>query len=122
MQLTIFDTPPKPALIRKVDPDGSIVQGKPKISLSLQKSNPDALPTVRIQLHPDDDGLWMWSTLLNLDSGGGGYKVGRKWGNFAHSQGDALFYAKEEVRARLNDYRTTPASRKEIIRWLGGLD
>jgi hypothetical protein len=33
--------------------------------------------------------------------GGGGYRVGAKWGKFAETRDDALFYACEELERRI---------------------
>ena len=107
-----------PAVIRRVDPDGPVIQGKIDEVLTLPH------PRLRwaraqIELHRHTDGLWMWATGYHDDGGsGGGYRVGAKWGNFAQTRDDALFYACEEMRTRMHGEGKALAA---IRRWLDEL-
>jgi hypothetical protein len=107
-----------PAIIRRVDPDGPVIQGKIDEVLTLPHPRL-RWDRARIELHQHTDGLWMWATGYHDDGGsGGGYRVGPKWGNFAASRDDALFYACEEIRSRTSgDSKALVA----IRRWLDEL-
>ena len=59
-------------------------------------------PAGLIELHPTADGLWMWSASFSTGTTSNSYKVGEKWGHFALSAEDALYYAVEELKPRLS--------------------
>jgi hypothetical protein len=99
-QLSLFDALRSPMIIRRVHRDGHVLQGEPQIKLSLPHPR-YAVDACLIELHPARDGLWMWSASYNTGYGSSGYKVGEKWGQFAHAAEDALHYALEELRSRL---------------------
>jgi hypothetical protein len=61
----------------------------------------------------------MWSTSHHVDMGGGGYRVGAKWGKFAETREDALFYACEELEGKLAGKDT--ADILLIRRWVAAL-
>lgn len=44
----------------------------------------------------------MWSASWTADQAGNGYRVGAKWGRFAETKADALFYAASEIEERLS--------------------
>lgn len=69
-----------------------------------------------IKLHRHDDGLWMWSVAFCCDGEGSGYQVGPKWGKFAETRDDALFYAIAEMRTRLEARKSADAIK--ILTWL----
>lgn len=62
----------------------------------------------------------MWSTNMQTETRGGGYKVGEKWGKFAETRDDALHYAINELRERLAEC-ASDASVPRILAWLKGL-
>ncbi|WP_294138359.1 hypothetical protein [Sphingomonas sp.] len=107
-----------PAIVRRVDPNGPVIQGK--IDEVLMLPHPHLRwARARIELHRHTDGLWMWATGYHDDGGsGGGYRVGAKWGNFAKTRDDALFYACEEIRERATGDSKALAA---IRRWLDDL-
>ncbi|WP_435170733.1 hypothetical protein [Falsirhodobacter sp. 1013] len=104
----------RPAPIRReCEPHGSVLQGEAQELLSLP-GKIRALPLAEIELHPHDDGLWMWSTSYHLeDMSGGSYKVGPKWGKFAPTRSDALFYAAEELIEKMGKKSCVSARRVE---------
>ena len=99
-QLSLFDTFRSPAIPRPVEPYGEVLQGDPDAVYRLRHPRL-AWDRARIELHQHTDGLWMWSTSFCCDNSGGGYRVGAKWGKFAQTRDDALFYAASEIEARL---------------------
>lgn len=103
-QLDLFSALRQPAIIRPVDPMGSVVQGDPDETLTLPHPRL-AWHLARIELHRHSDGTWMWSASMC----GGGYKVGPKWGRFAATRDDALHWAVEELLER------------QAVRWSDGL-
>lgn len=123
MQLSLFDTPPAPALLRAVDPFGTVVRGKADETLTLPHPRL-AWHLAEVELHRHEDGLWMWS----VNTASGGYKVGPKWGKFAQTRDDALHYAKAELiekTARMLErpdvFSVSPAQMRQVIAWAEGL-
>ena len=102
MQLGLFDTLRQPAIHLPVDRDGPVLRTEPDFTFRLEHPRL-AWDRARIEIHRHVDGLWMWSTDHMADMSGGGYRVGAKWGNFAETREDALFYACEELDRRLGD-------------------
>lgn len=79
----LVDLMQPPALVRPVEPDGAVVAGEPHTVLRWQPNPKQHYRCAEIELHPADDGTWMWSASFCTGEGGGGYKVGPKWGKFA---------------------------------------
>jgi hypothetical protein len=117
-QPDLFDVLRKPPVVVPVEPDGHVLEGEPDAVFSLPHKRM-AWDQATIELHRHDNGLWMWSTGYNCDSGGGGYRVGPKWGNFAESKSDALFYAVRELETKLE--RIGGSAAAAIMSWARGL-
>lgn len=117
-QLTLFDALHEPPVLLPVDPDGHVVQGDVDEFLFLPHPRL-AWNHAEIELHRHDDGLWMWSASWHCDSCGHGYRVGPKWGKFAQTRDDALFYAVREITSRLEGKDSPEA--KQILKWLASL-
>lgn len=115
MQLSLFDALRSPAIVRRVAPDGDVIQGDVDESLVLPHPRL-AWPLAQIDLHRHIDGTWMWGVKFCADHHGSGYRVGPKWGKFAESRDDALFYACRELRANLKGDSSTDAVK--IRAWL----
>lgn len=101
-QLSLFDTLRGPAIRKPIDPNGRVLQGDPDVVFRLKHPRL-AWDRARIELHQHTDALWMWSASFHCDNFGGGYRVGPKWGRFAQTRNDALFYAGSEIEERLKD-------------------
>lgn len=99
-QLSLFDTLRSPAIRKPVVPHGGVVQGEPDAVYRLRHPRL-AWDRATIELHQHTDGLWMWSASFYCDNYGGSYRVGPKWGRFAQTRDDALFYAASEIEDRL---------------------
>jgi hypothetical protein len=101
-----------------VDPDGSVVQGEPDEKLTWMPNPRQLYRYAEIELHREPEG-WMWSTSWGTGGAGSSYKVGRKWGHFAATREDALHYAIEELRGRLDARRSCidPATISAILSW-----
>ncbi|MCA0027355.1 MULTISPECIES: hypothetical protein [unclassified Mesorhizobium] len=117
-QLSLFDAMHRPPVIMPVDPDGAVLQTDPDLVFVLPHKRM-AWDQATIELHRHDNGLWMWSTSVHCDSGGSGYRVGAKWGKFAESKADALYYAVREIEGRLERFDTPTAAL--ILSWARGL-
>ena len=120
-QLSLFDAMRAPPIIRPVDPDGRVVQGRTCHLFALKYIT---LPweRARIEVHPSREGLWMWSTNYNTGYGMSGYKVGEKWGKFAATDEDALHYAVEELRDRMSrDQHKHKIEARHILAWASAL-
>lgn len=123
VQASLFDLMASPPLLLPVDADGAVVL-QPDETLCL-KHPKLAWDLARIELHLDNSlcyqwsGCWMWSASFCTECGNGhSYRVGPKWGKFARSRDDALFYAVQELRRGL-DGREGNHSR--VFAWLDGL-
>lgn len=99
-QLSLFDSLRAPAIRRPVDPNGPVIQCNPTETVSLE-SKRFAWPHAKIELHVHIDGTWMWSASFQCGDHGNSYRVGPKWGKFAESRDDALYYACVELRSRI---------------------
>ena len=120
MQLDLFARTFAPAMREPVQPRGHVFQGTPDETISLPHPKM-AWRQAEIQLHQHVDGRWMWSTSFNTGSGGSGYQVGAKWGNFAPSRDDALHWAIEELRESFDRRYLHSEERKPvrlILDWL----
>lgn len=109
MQLNLFDALRSPPVRVPVDPDGPVIKTDPDFTFRLPHPRM-AWDRADIEIHRHDNGLWMWSTSYMADMGGGGYRVGEKWGKFAATREDALFYACEELERRLDGQDTQDAT------------
>lgn len=114
-QLALFDVLHAPPVIISVNPDGPVLRGDPDETLALPHPRL-AWNRAQIELHRHENGLWMWSTCWQCGNAGSGYRVGEKWGKFAQSRDDALFYAKREISSRLKGSLGIEA--EKILLWL----
>ena len=73
---------------------------------------------LRIDLARHGDS-WMWATSYDTYTGGEGYAVHQKWGNFAHDRATALSIAVAEMERRIT--RTMNGLRPWQREWLRGL-
>lgn len=117
-QLNLFDVLRRPAIVERVDPDGHVVKS-PDEEMVLPHPRL-AWPRAVIQLHKHDTGLWMWGTGFHSHNHGMGYRVGAKWGKFAESRSDALFYACQEIRSGIKEDSSKDAA--EIRQWLAKIE
>lgn len=99
-QLGLFDALRRPPIRVSVAANGPVVRDEPDFTFRLKHPR-YAWDRAEIEVHRHDDGLWMWSTSFNADMGGNGYRVGAKWGKFAETREDALFYACEELQEKV---------------------
>jgi hypothetical protein len=72
--------------------------------------------TIELAQHGD---AWMWSTSYNTFTGGQGYAVHEKWGNFAHDRSAALSMAVAEMERLLT--RNMNGLHPWQSNWLRGL-
>lgn len=119
-QLSIFDIDRRPRIEKAFECDAPVLQGEIDTLLCLPHPTM-AWDRASIELHPDADGHWMWATSYQCDSGGSGYRIGGKWGNFAHSREDALYYAVTELRAAIKRRAEVGHEGKIILDWLDSL-
>ncbi|MDX0541657.1 hypothetical protein GOC59_18915 [Sinorhizobium medicae] len=117
-QLNLFDTRRGPPIRVPVDPNGPVLQGEPDFVYTLAHPRM-AWNRAEIEIHRHENGLWMWSTEWNCDIGGRGYRVGAKWGKFADTREDALFYAACEIEDALRDKPGKEAVL--ILNWINSL-
>ena len=114
-------------IIRKpCDPNGEVIHDDSQIeTLTFGAARliggKSAVPTVAIELAQHTDGLWMWATHTHFANGGGGYRVGPKWGKFADTRDEALWAACYEIKERLAGKRDDPKV-IAMIDWLDELD
>lgn len=119
-QLGLFDALRAPPVRVPVDADGPVLDAKLDPDFTFTLPHPRmAWHRAEIEVHQHTNGLWMWSTSFTADMCGGGYRVGAKWGKFAQSRDDALFYACEELQQRLEGKDTPDVVL--IRRWMQGL-
>lgn len=117
-QLSLFDALHAPPVRLAVNGDGPVVQGDADEELQLRHPRM-AWDRARIQLHRHHGGRWMWSASWHCDGCGCGYQVGEKWGRFAETRDDALFYARQEIAERVGARQGSDA--RAILDWLEGL-
>lgn len=114
-QLSLFDLIAPKAIIRPVEPYGSVIDEQ-EIDEVLRFKHPKmAWDRCRIELHQHMDGLWMWSTSCCTNSESYGYRVGPKWGKFADRKCDALWLAVEEIKQRFLNRGGTQG--RQILKW-----
>lgn len=118
-QLSMLDLM-RPAPVRlSVEPHGDVVKG-PVTRKHVLPHPRMAWDSATIELHKHKDGSWMWGTNYHLDGGeGSGYRVGPKWGKFAPTEEDALYWACDELRQRLEGKDSKCARR--VLEWINGL-
>ena len=116
-QLSIFDVMRAPPVSPDFELEDSVVKGQVDVSLQLPHKRM-AWDQARIELHQHTSGLWMWGTGCNRGGDGWGYRVGSKWGNFAETKDDALYYAIDEIRKRLHRSVEKYPADAGIMAWL----
>lgn len=115
-QLDMFNLVVQGPEIRPVAPYGPVVDGPADITLRLEHPKM-AWDIATIEVHRcQESRKWMWSTSFQTRDGGGGYKVGPKWGKFALSTSDALHWAKDELFKRISG-RASVKEKSEITTW-----
>ena len=117
IQPSLLDLMREPMVKRPVDKDGHVIKCEPHRTLLWRGKRHWEM--ARIELHPASDGLWMWSTSVAADHHGYGYRVGEKWGRFARSENDALWYAVEEMLAHIE--RRDGPTINAVRTWAKGL-
>jgi len=101
-----------------VSPHGVVIQGQADNSFVLP--HPHLVwPLAQIDLHKHSDGTWMWGVNFSTGHHGRGYRVGPKWGKFAVTREDALFYAARELHAGLEGDKSSDALK--IRAWLASV-
>lgn len=108
---------------RPVLADGDVVVGEADETLRLPHPRL-AWDMAVIELHHHDSGMWMWG----VGHASGGYKVGPKWGRFAYTRDDALYFAVDEVLewahrslSRLDTQFLSAAQLRQVIAWAKAL-
>ena len=100
-QLDLFYEPPRLTAALGIDPDGPVCTDD-QIDETIKLG--DWRTGLRIEL-AQHTGKWMWGTSLTTPTGGCGYRVGPKWGNFADTKGDAFMHACAELRKNAPQYQ-----------------
>lgn len=119
-QLSLFDVGRRPPLVIPVNADGPVLQFEPDFVFRLAHPRM-AWARAKIEVHRHTNGLWMWSVGYTCnDGGGGGYRVGEKWGKFADTREDALFYAVQELEGRIAGRDAPEAA--IILKWAQSLN
>ena len=119
-RMPLLDVLHAPATIMPVDPHGATIPRSEIDEILRLPMKRYVGDQARIQLHRDRGlDLWMWATWHEVEHGGGGYRVGPKWGKFAETRESALHWAINELLDRIADYDTPQARR--IRTWLEGL-
>lgn len=93
-QLDLFFEPPQAPAAKRIDPDGAVCTAD---EIDETVTLGDYRYGLRIEL-AQHAGQWMWGTSFHTPTGGQGYRVGPKWGNFAGSICDAARNAIAEIR------------------------
>ncbi len=116
-QLSMFSLFRPEPVRRAVDPQGMVISGRVHTVLRLANPKEPDWDIARVEIHPYD-GRWMWATAFSIDGqGGNGYRVGPKWGKFAATMEDAIYWAVQELQAAIAKYARSK-HRDEIERWL----
>lgn len=118
IQLSLLDALRSPPIIQPVSPHGEVIQGQADNSFVLPHPHL-AWPLAQIDLHKHSDGTWMWGVNFSTGHHGRGYRVGPKWGKFAVTREDALFYAARELHAGLEGDKSSDALK--IRAWLASV-
>ncbi len=120
MQLGLFDSLRSPPVRLRVKPHGSVLDASIDPDFTFRLPHPRMVwDRAEIEVHRHVNGLWMWSASFMAESEGSSYRVGPKWGKFAESREDALFFAVEELEARLG--RKGGSDAALILKWLQAL-
>lgn len=121
MQATsLLDLMRAPPVRRSVERDGPVVK-EPKTLLSHYSRGTKCLWAYgEIQIHPHTDSAFMWATSWGISGHGSGYQVGAKWGKFAETHADALYWAAEELITALQRFPGDSDAVK-ILAWARGL-
>lgn len=122
-QLSMFDLDlfwPQP-IIGPVDPHGEVIQSHIHTVLELHLPKHRSA-SARIEIHPHEDGTWMWATGLQRPDGTGrSYRVGPKWGKFALRMEDAIYWGVRELRdAIANEGQSTWGT--ALSKWLSTIE
>lgn len=116
-QLSMFSLFRPEPIRRAVDPQGMVISGRVHTVLRLAHPKESDQDIARVEIHPYD-GRWMWATAFSIDGqGGSGYRVGPKWGKFAASMEDAIYWAVQELQSGISKHARS-RHRDEIERWL----
>ena len=115
-QLSMFDLFRPAPLFRAVDPDGMVITERIHTVLRLSHPRQKQDDLARIEIHPHES-YWMWATAFSIELGGSGYRVGPKWGHFASSMEDAIYWAVRELQKGVSRYGPSKG-RAAIERWL----
>lgn len=119
-QLGLFDTLRSQPVRLSVAPHGSVLDSSMDPHFTFRLPHPRMVwDRAQIEVHCHDDGMWMWSASFMADSEGSSYRVGPKWGKFAETREDALFFAVEELESRLG--RKGGPDAALILKWLHAL-
>jgi len=116
---SLLDLMREPPTRRQVDVAGEVLQTDPDETIILPHPRL-AWDRVRIELHHFDSG-WTWSTEVTTNLGGWGYRVGSKWGQFAKTRDDALYFAAREIIERLERRTNLGPDAALIIKWAKGV-
>lgn len=118
-QLSFLDAmmPAPVGIIRPVDPNGPVTP-LGNIQETLRLPHPKMVwDTASIELHPHENGEWMWATSVCTGSEGYSYQVGPKWGKFARSRSDALWLAADEIERRAMRFSSAGNHMSRIAAW-----
>ena len=118
----LLDLMLEPPVREPVVPGGEVLKGPPDETLKLCRGPIRASITVH---RHRTRGLWMWAVTWQHDSvGGGGYRVGEKWGKYAASRDLAVHWAVRELQERLRRDRGTadPRLLRPIAAWAESVD
>lgn len=115
VQLSMFDLLRPVPIRRAVNPDGMVIAGRIHTVLRLPHPR-HKRDLARIEIHPHEN-YWMWATAFDLELGGNGYRVGPKWGHFAASMEDAIYWAVRELQKGIARYGQSKG-RTAVERWL----
>jgi hypothetical protein len=117
--LDLIDLMRRPPVIRRADPEGEVLQTEPDETIRLP--HPEmAWDSAAIELHRFGE-LWAWSTSVCTSSGGWTYRVAEKWGQYAWTRDDALYWATQEIIKRLTRHANPSGDAKAITKWAEGL-
>jgi hypothetical protein len=114
-QLNLFAAIRQPPVMLSVNVDGPVLQTEPDLTITLPHPRM-AWDRARLEIHRHTNGLWMWSASFQIENQSASYRVGEKWGKFASTKSDAIFYAVEELESKLTGHSSDDA--KRIRDWL----
>lgn len=114
MQLNLFASERRQLIVVPCDPNGPTCSDN-EIVEAIKLT--DKRVTVRIELARYGE-FWMFSTSLDHPNGGYCYRVGSKWGVWARSRDDAMFFAIHELLKHADKGHNV---KKEVTRLLARL-